>query len=97
MLGAQHLCHLAVTELLNRQREQWRLGEVQRKLLGRRIARAPKDANRNGDAVRRATIAGIDPGGDVDHDWFLLVYDDGAIQEVQVRYDVSLLNTAYIH
>jgi hypothetical protein len=82
----QHLCHLAVTGLINRKRLQWPMDDVQGQLIGQRIAR--NFANDQGDGVLlyRGTIAGIDTfGTTLDEVWFLIRYDDDDMEACQVR------------
>jgi hypothetical protein len=63
-------------------------------LVGQRIARSFADhPDADGDVIHRASIVGLrDMGTSIDDDWFLVMFDDGVVEELQVRRYCSLFS-----
>ena len=55
--------------------------------MGRRVAKKfPDNPDDEGETIHRATVASVDTGKSIDQDWYMLLYDDGDIEECQVRF-----------
>lgn len=81
----QHLCHRAVTGLIQRKRLEWPLDDVRHRLIGQRVARSfANDPDSEGDIIHRASVISIEVGKSIDDDWFMLKFDDGTLEELQV-------------
>jgi hypothetical protein len=80
-----------VVHLLRRKREEWKLDDHRAMIVGQRIARTNLSTrDTEGDVIFRGSVVGVqDKGRDIDDDWFLVLYDEGRVEELQVRLELE--------
>ncbi|GKY98354.1 hypothetical protein MPSEU_000793000 [Mayamaea pseudoterrestris] len=84
---SNRLCHVAISNLISRKRNEWKFPGIRDKLVGQRIARSfPDVPDADGDIFHRATIVGLQyvEKNNPDGDWWLILFDDGQVEELQI-------------